>query len=178
MGAALRGCDQRALGLLPPRLRRLQLTLLLLLLALPLHKRRLRLALLLLLLPLLLLRLTQPVALRAERGLIILHDLPQARLRALDGRVTQVHEASRRLCVACDERAEGPTHNHTLLPAGSNLTYPPPTQDRAKALERRGLSVPPRVVIKAFDLGYGSTIPQIVRESRSLDAAKNLGLIL
>ena len=33
-------------------------------------------------------------------------------------------------------------------------------------------------MIKAFDLGYGSTIPQIVRESRSLEAAKRLGLLL
>ena len=62
--------------------------------------------------------------------------------------------------------------------SGARLFCAVPTQDRAKELERRGLSVPQRVVIKAFDLGYGSTIPQIVRESRSLDAAKNLGLIL
>ena len=62
--------------------------------------------------------------------------------------------------------------------SGARLFCAVPTDARAKELERRGLSVPQRVVIKAFDLGYGSTIPQIVRESRSLDAAKNLGLIL
>ncbi len=62
--------------------------------------------------------------------------------------------------------------------SGARLFCAIPTQERAKEMERRGLSVPQRVVIKAFDLGYGSTIPQIVRESRSLDAAKNLGLIL
>ncbi|QDV07037.1 Serine/threonine-protein kinase PrkC [Planctomycetes bacterium Poly30] len=62
--------------------------------------------------------------------------------------------------------------------SGARLFCAIPTDARAKELERRGLSVPQRVVIKAFDLGYGSTIPQIVRESRSLEAAKNLGLIL
>ena len=41
-----------------------------------------------------------------------------------------------------------------------------------------GQNPPEKVVIKAFDLGYGSTIPQIVRESRSLEAAKRLGLLL
>lgn len=35
-----------------------------------------------------------------------------------------------------------------------------------------------QVVIKAFSLKDGSSLPQIVRESRSLDAAKKLGLIL
>lgn len=62
--------------------------------------------------------------------------------------------------------------------SGARLFSAVPTDDHAKELARRGLSVPQRVVIKAFDLGYGSTIPQIVRESRSLEAAKNLGLIL
>jgi serine/threonine protein kinase len=62
--------------------------------------------------------------------------------------------------------------------SGARLFCAVPTAARAKEMERRGLSVPQRVVIKAFDLGYGSTIPQIVRESRSLEAAKNLGLIL
>lgn len=62
--------------------------------------------------------------------------------------------------------------------SGARLFSAVPTEARAKEMERRGISVPQRVVIKAFDLGYGSTIPQIVRESRSLEAAKNLGLIL
>jgi len=37
---------------------------------------------------------------------------------------------------------------------------------------------PSRVVIKSFAIGEGSTLPQIIRESRSLDAAKSLGLVL
>ncbi|MFT7076250.1 MAG: serine/threonine protein kinase [Planctomycetota bacterium] len=62
--------------------------------------------------------------------------------------------------------------------SGARLFCAIPTDKRAKEMAKRGLSVPQRVVIKAFDLEYGSTIPQIVRESRSLEAAKNLGLIL
>lgn len=41
---------------------------------------------------------------------------------------------------------------------------------------RRGM--PDRVVIKSFALTEGSSLPQIVRESRSLEAAKQLGLVL
>ena len=37
---------------------------------------------------------------------------------------------------------------------------------------------PERVVIKYFTLSDGSTLPQIVRESRALEAAKQLGLVL
>ena len=39
-------------------------------------------------------------------------------------------------------------------------------------------SLPERVVIKSFALAEGSTLPQIVRESRSLEAARRLGLVL
>ena len=62
--------------------------------------------------------------------------------------------------------------------SGARLFSATPSSDRAEALKERGLHVPSKVVIKAFALGYGSTIPQIVRESRSLDAAKSLGLVL
>lgn len=37
---------------------------------------------------------------------------------------------------------------------------------------------PARVVIKSFAIGEGSTLPQIIRESRSLDAARSLGIVL
>ncbi|MEM8714020.1 MAG: hypothetical protein AAGG01_24010, partial [Planctomycetota bacterium] len=56
--------------------------------------------------------------------------------------------------------------------SGARLFCAIPSDERARDLEKRGLTVPQRVVIKAFDLGYGSTIPQIVRESRSLESAK------
>ena len=42
----------------------------------------------------------------------------------------------------------------------------------------RSLGLPERVVIKSFALAEGSTLPQIVRESRSLEAARRLGLVL
>lgn len=38
--------------------------------------------------------------------------------------------------------------------------------------------MPERVVIKSFALTEGSSLPQIVRESRALEAARNLGLVL
>ncbi|MEM9801040.1 MAG: hypothetical protein AAGA20_12005 [Planctomycetota bacterium] len=62
--------------------------------------------------------------------------------------------------------------------SGARLFLASPTSTHAEELGRRGVDVPGRVVIKAFDRGYGSTIPQIVRESRSLEAAKSLGLIV
>lgn len=62
--------------------------------------------------------------------------------------------------------------------SGARLFAAIPSAERASDLQARGIHAPGKVVIKAFDLGYGSTIPQIVRESRSLDAAKRLGLVL
>lgn len=82
-------------------------------------------------------------------------------------------------------RGERPTfHGYELLDelqpggSGARLFSAIPTNERSDALKARGVHVPSKVVIKAFALGYGSTIPQIVRESRSLDAAKSLGLVL
>ena len=40
------------------------------------------------------------------------------------------------------------------------------------------LGIPERVVIKSFTLTDGSSLPQIIRESRALEAAKQLGLVL
>lgn len=45
-----------------------------------------------------------------------------------------------------------------------------------EANRRRGL--PERVVIKSFAVSEGSSLPQIVRESRALEAARQLGLVL
>ncbi len=44
--------------------------------------------------------------------------------------------------------------------------------------ERQGHKSVGQVVIKSFSLKDGSTLPQIIRESRALDAAKKLGLVL
>lgn len=38
-------------------------------------------------------------------------------------------------------------------------------------------AIPPRVVIKSFALSEGSSLPQIVRESRALESARRLGLV-
>ena len=46
-----------------------------------------------------------------------------------------------------------------------------------EARRRRNPDLPERVVIKSFALTEGSTLPQIVRESRALEAAKQLGLV-
>ena len=43
---------------------------------------------------------------------------------------------------------------------------------------RRNPALPERVVIKSFALTEGSSLPQILRESRALEAAKKLGLVL
>ncbi|MHC4385327.1 MAG: hypothetical protein ACYS0J_21215, partial [Planctomycetota bacterium] len=43
---------------------------------------------------------------------------------------------------------------------------------------KKGLDLPRQVVIKSFTLTDGSSLPQIVRESRALEAAKQLGLVL
>ncbi|MEI7658958.1 MAG: hypothetical protein WCK33_12935, partial [Phycisphaerae bacterium] len=67
----------------------------------------------------------------------------------------------------------------TLTPGGSGarLYIAEPDAKKAESLRRDGFT-PGKVVIKSFSLSEGSTLPQIVRESRSLDAARRLGLIL
>ncbi len=46
------------------------------------------------------------------------------------------------------------------------------------AKRARNSALPARVVIKSFALTDGSSLPQIIRESRALEAAKQLGLVL
>ena len=62
--------------------------------------------------------------------------------------------------------------------SGALLHVARPTSEKADELRARGIAVPERVVIKAFSLVTGSTLPQIVRESRALEAAGRLGLVL
>jgi serine/threonine protein kinase len=68
----------------------------------------------------------------------------------------------------------------SLAPGGSGARLYVAEPDAAKraALARQGHGDCPQVVIKTFSSHEGSSLPQIVRESRSLDAAKRLGLIL
>jgi hypothetical protein len=67
------------------------------------------------------------------------------------------------------------------LPAGGSgarLYLARPSKERVARFAADGHPDPGRVVIKAFSLQTGSTLPQIVRESRALEAAKQLGLVL
>ncbi len=62
--------------------------------------------------------------------------------------------------------------------SGARLYVAKPDQRRLLAFARDGFKDVNNVVIKAFSLREGSELPQIIRESRSLDAAKRLGLVL
>lgn len=62
--------------------------------------------------------------------------------------------------------------------SGGKLYIAEPDPVKAASLERGGYLHVDQVVIKSFSLKDGSTLPQIVRESRALDAAKKLGLVL
>ncbi|MEO0483453.1 MAG: hypothetical protein AAF138_07485 [Planctomycetota bacterium] len=62
--------------------------------------------------------------------------------------------------------------------SGGKLYIAEPSELKQAAFERGGHPGVDRVVIKAFSLDDGSSLPQIVRESRALDAAKKLGLVL
>jgi hypothetical protein len=67
------------------------------------------------------------------------------------------------------------------LPAGGSgarLYLARPSRERVERFLAAGHPDPGRVVIKAFSLQTGSTLPQIVRESRALEAARQLGLVL
>lgn len=66
------------------------------------------------------------------------------------------------------------------LPTGGSGAQLFVARPRAETFERfRGerRAIPAEVVIKSFGLEQGSTLPQIVRESRALEAASRLGLV-
>src|SRR5205085_6474764 len=62
--------------------------------------------------------------------------------------------------------------------SGSKLYVAVPDAAKLAAFSRAGDPDVKEVVIKSFSLKDGSSLPQIVRENRALDAAKRLGLIL
>ncbi len=62
--------------------------------------------------------------------------------------------------------------------SGGKLYIARPDEIRKAAFSRQGYHDIDQVVIKAFSLKDGSTLPQIIRESRALDAARKLGLVL
>lgn len=61
--------------------------------------------------------------------------------------------------------------------SGGRLYVAEPDDRKRAGFSRTGRDVK-QVVIKAFSLADGSSLPQIIRESRALEAAKKLGLIL
>ncbi|MFT5052377.1 MAG: serine/threonine protein kinase [Chlamydiales bacterium] len=62
--------------------------------------------------------------------------------------------------------------------SGARLFLAKPSSDKVASFRNKGFPDPGKVVIKSFALGDGSTLPQIVRESRALEAAGRLGLVL
>lgn len=62
--------------------------------------------------------------------------------------------------------------------SGSKLYIAEPDPIKRAALERSGFRGVDQVVIKSFAVDDGSNLPNIVRESRALEAAKKLGLVL
>ncbi len=62
--------------------------------------------------------------------------------------------------------------------SGGKLYVANPDAIKRAGFERAGQFGVGQVVIKAFSLGDGSSLPQIVRESRALEAAKKMGLVL
>jgi len=61
--------------------------------------------------------------------------------------------------------------------SGAQLYLAHPTDETKQRFQRRGTEIADEVVIKSFALVNGSTLPQIIRESRALEAANRLGLI-
>jgi serine/threonine protein kinase len=64
--------------------------------------------------------------------------------------------------------------------SGGRLYIARPDATKLAALQRQGFAEVGDVVIKSFNLSGpgGSTLPQIVRENRALEAAKRMGLVL
>lgn len=72
-------------------------------------------------------------------------------------------------------------HVTGALPAGGSgarLYLAEPEEQKRRLLAAQGVALPQKVVIKSFSLSDGSTMPQIVRESRALHSARKLGLVL
>jgi serine/threonine protein kinase len=61
--------------------------------------------------------------------------------------------------------------------SGARLFVAKPVGSKAGTLARLAKKTVEKVVIKSFSLEDGSTMPQIVRESRALEAARDLGLV-
>jgi serine/threonine protein kinase len=78
-----------------------------------------------------------------------------------------------------DLEFEGYRVEATLPPGGSGaqLFLASPTDEHVTRMAAQGVQLPSRVVIKAFGLQFGSSLPQMMRENRALEAARNMGLV-
>ncbi|MHC4446181.1 MAG: protein kinase domain-containing protein [Planctomycetota bacterium] len=114
------------------------------------------------------------VCLRRPLKLVLLHGL----LEGLEQRVPEAMEAA----PGADRpsRRTGQFDGYTIVGSlrgggsGAKLYIAEPSP----AKQAKITNMPQRVVIKCFAVSEGSSIPQIVRESRALEAAKQLGLVL
>lgn len=62
--------------------------------------------------------------------------------------------------------------------SGGKLYLATPDERKRGSFLRQGIGEVEQVVIKSFHLREGSSLPQIVRESRSLESARKMGLVL
>ncbi len=103
-------------------------------------------------------------------------------LEGVEHRIPDVVErAPRSRARARADALEFPGYNIVgSLPAGGSgavLYLAQPEPETFQRFARSGRDLPAEVVIKSFALVQGSTLPQIVRESRALEAAGRLGLV-
>ncbi len=62
--------------------------------------------------------------------------------------------------------------------SGGRLYVAEPSPEKRSRITRQMGACPDRVVIKSFAIADGSSLPQIVRESRALEGARQIGLII
>lgn len=62
--------------------------------------------------------------------------------------------------------------------SGGRLYVAEPLPEKRRRIEHAQGECPERVVIKSFAIADGSSLPQIVRESRALEGARQIGLII
>lgn len=62
--------------------------------------------------------------------------------------------------------------------SGAKIYVAEPDERKLAIFSRAGHDAVDQVVIKSFSVHDGSSLPQIIRESRALEAARNLGLVL
>jgi serine/threonine protein kinase len=114
------------------------------------------------------------IAIRRPLKLVYLHGL----LEGMEERVPQAMEAApgRDAPNGRTGQFEGYTIVGSLRGGGSGgkLYIAEPSPPKKAAIP----TIPDRVVIKSFALSDGSSLPQIVRESRALECAKSLGHVI